>query len=211
MRSTVIVDLECVGIDTAGDYVEPVSAPANYKDPEKIAAYMDEARAAQIAKCALDPDLARIVALGVANENGIAVSVNRDEDEERAILGTFWAAHDGATYITFNGHGYDLPMLMRRSLYLGVGYPAINIDRYRSPHIDLMQRLTFNGVLKPHSLKFYCKRFGIPVDDAISGADIPALVKAGEWDKVRAHCESDVRLTYALAARLGYVERVEAA
>ncbi len=55
------------------------------------------------------------------------------------------------------------------------------------------------------SLHAFCKRFGIPVTDTISGADIPALVAAGEWDQVKAHCISDVEATLALARRLGVV------
>ena len=34
--SALIVDIECVGIDTASDYLEPIEAPSNYKDAAKI-------------------------------------------------------------------------------------------------------------------------------------------------------------------------------
>jgi hypothetical protein len=74
-----------------------------------------------------------------------------------------------------------------------------------------MQVLTFKGAIAARSLKWFAKRFQIPVDDAISGKEIGALVAAGEWDAVRAHCLSDIRLTRALAQRLGYWQKAVAA
>ena len=38
------------------------------------------------------------------------------------------------------------------------------------------------------------------------GAIVPALVAAGEWEKVVAHVTSDLHLTVALARRLGIVQ-----
>jgi DNA polymerase III epsilon subunit-like protein len=82
--------------------------------------------------------------------------------------------------------------------------PNIQIDRYKHPHvIDLMALLNLDGRLKSHSLRFYANRFGIPVDDESTGADIGALVEADNWQAVEAHCASDVAATYALAKRMG--------
>ena len=74
----------------------------------------------------------------------------------------------------------------------------------KGEHIDLMEKLSFNGRIKAHSLAFYCKRFGIPHDDTLKGEDMPALAVAGEWEKIRAHVLDDVTSTYLLAQRLGY-------
>lgn len=205
-----IVDIEAASIDGAADFLEPVSAPANYKDPAKIADYIAEAQQAALSKCALDPDLARIVAVGIADplDGGVQVITARTEAEERALLTLTWQALAGQTTIVgYNILGYDLPVLLRRSLYLGVQAPAIQIDKYRHPSvIDLMQLLSFNGAIKFRGLKFYAKRFGLPCEDTVSGADIPALVAAGDFAKVESHVTSDVRLTLALAARLGVVK-----
>jgi hypothetical protein len=62
----------------------------------------------------------------------------------------------------------------------------------------------------PRRLKSYAKRYGLEVEDQIDGKEIPALVQAGDWDAVRSHIESDVRLTVALAQRLGVMRKVEA-
>ena len=61
----IVLDLESHAIPDAATYLtEPVEAPSNYKDPEKIAAYIKDAKQAQLDKAALDIDLARIVCLG---------------------------------------------------------------------------------------------------------------------------------------------------
>ena len=94
-------------------------------------------------------------------------------------------------------------MLLRRSLYLGVRAPLFSLNKYRPGSIvDLMQRLAYQGTLPYRSLAFYCTRFGIVVPDAVTGADIGALVAAGEWSQVHDHVRADVTKTTALAQRV---------
>lgn len=213
--STTLVDIECVGIDTASDYLEPIEAPSNYKDAVKIEAYIAEATARAIDRCGLDPDLCRIVALGHGEATGKdSVILCRDEETEAAALAAFWKRVTNAagvvnTLVSFNGFSYDLPVLMRRSQLLGVDHPVISLDRYRSPHMDLMQRLTFNGAIKAHSLKFYASRFGMPVEDTVDGSQIAALVKAGNFQAVEDHCRSDLALTRFVAQKLRLIPRTE--
>jgi predicted PolB exonuclease-like 3'-5' exonuclease len=211
-----LVDLETVGIDTASDYLEPIEAPSNYKNPEAIEKYIKDATAKALDRCALDVDLCRIVALGhgEADWNSDHVIICRDEETEAAALESLAkqitnVAGVVQTLISFNGFGYDLPVLMRRAQYLGVTFPLLNLDRYRTSHIDLMQKLTFNGAIKAHSLKFYCSRFGLPVEDNIDGSQIAALVKAGDWAAVESHCRSDLKLTRFLAQKLRLIPAVE--
>lgn len=213
--SALIVDIECVGIDTASDYLEPIEAPSNYKDEAKIAAYIAEHTAKAVERCGLDPDLARIVALGHGEATGDDhVILCRDEETERAALQAFWkhvtnAAGVVRTLVGFNSFGYDLPVLMRRSQLLGVDHPVLSLDRYRSQHIDLMQRLTWNGAIKAHSLKFYASRFGMPVEDNVDGSQIAELVKKGDWAGVESHCRSDLALTRFLAQKLKLIPSAE--
>lgn len=214
----IVVDVETHAIDTAGDFVESASAPGNYKDPEKIAAYIAEANAKAVLNAGLDPDLARIVCIGWQTDDNphVASVCCRTEEAEANALAYFWGETRGANLITFNGLKFDLPFLLRRSLYLGVKAPALNLDRYRSPHVDLMQVLSFNGTITAHSLKFYAKRLGLEHDDT-SGKDIAALVNAAQkatdpatvnacWHAIEMHCTGDVRLTYQIAQRLEVIE-----
>ena len=212
--SPMIVDIECVGIDTASDFLEPVEAPSNYKDPLKIDAYIKEATAKAVERCGLDPDLCRIVALGHGEPDGKDhVILCRDEETEAAALEAFWKQVTNGistrTLVSFNGFSYDLPVLMRRSQYLGVSFPLLNLDRYRSPHIDLMQRLTWNGAIKAHTLKFYAARFGMPVEDNVDGSQIAELVKAGDWAGVEGHCRSDLAITRFIAQKLKLIPAAE--
>ena len=66
-----------------------------------------------------------------------------------------------------------------------------------------MQTLAYQGTLAYRSLEFYCKRFGIVVPDEVTGADIGALVAAGEWRRVHDHVRADVEKTTELARRVG--------
>ena len=66
-----------------------------------------------------------------------------------------------------------------------------------------MQVLAYQGTLTYRSLGFYCTRFGVEVEDAVTRADIGALVAAGEWSQVHDHVRADVAKTTALARRIG--------
>jgi uncharacterized protein YprB with RNaseH-like and TPR domain len=207
-----VIDIETTGLPDAAEYAtEPISAPSNWKDPEKIAAYVAEKQAEQINKAGLDLDLCRVVAVGLQREGaaGVQVLTAGDEAEERGLLTALWSQLlkvQHPVLVGFNHVGFDLPVLMRRSQYLNVAYPRLSLDKYRTPHIDIMAHLTWHGLVRARSLKFYARRFGIPFDDAVSGADIPKLVESGDWNKVIAHVSSDVELTAALARRIGVLE-----
>ena len=72
-----------------------------------------------------------------------------------------------------------------------------------------MQVLAYQGTLTYRSLGFYCTRFGVEVEDAVTGADIG--VAAGEWSAVHDHVRADVAKTTALARRVGVLTREDRA
>lgn len=207
-----IIDIETYPLGNCGDYLDlsDISAPANYKDEAKIAAYIAEKKAEIVAKAALDLDLCAIVAVGWLREdwNEPLVFTASDTNEEAHILRSFWNELDNRVTVGFNQREFDLPILLRRSLYLGVHAPTLNLDKYRSPHIDLMQQLSYNGTKTKRSLNWYCKRFNldVPCDDN-TGKDIAQLVTEGKWDAVAAHCRADVLKTKALAERMGLLKQ----
>ena len=123
------------------------------------------------------------------------------------MLEWFWDfVGPGVELVGYNCLSFDLPVLLRRSLYVGVPTPQLQIDKYRHDGIiDLLAVLSHNGQQPMRSLNFYAKRFRILHDDSVSGAEIPALAAAGEWDQIAAHCRADVQTTAALAARMGLI------
>jgi uncharacterized protein YprB with RNaseH-like and TPR domain len=217
-----ILDIETVGLPDARFWLddEPITAPASYKDPVKIADYIAKAQASRLDKLALDIDCNRIVAFGWveagAGDPVVHLASNEFEEREGLKLVASEIQSDSRTrLVTFNGHRFDLPTLMRRAMYLDVQFPTLNIDRYRSEHLDLWQVLSFKGALSAHSLKFYAKRLGIGTLDKVSGIDIGKLVAEDtqeSWQAIHDHVLSDIGLTHALAMRLKLVPaRVEVA
>lgn len=202
----IVIDIETVASPEAGTFLDPVKAPSNYKDAAKIAAYCQEKQTELVDRAGLEPDLCEVVAIGYRyNSDPIATVGTRKDGEEGELLTELWKHVDRRALIGFNILGFDLPVLIRRSQLLGVTYPDLNLDRYRTPHIDLLERLTFHGKLTYRSLAFYCRRFGIPCEDTSTGKDIAALVAANDWAAVAWHCRSDVEKTAALAARLHWL------
>ena len=138
----------------------------------------------------------------------VTVLLCQTEDDERRALTRLveeiLGQYDDATAIVgFNCLAYDLPLLWRRCQYLGLPVPQVRIDKYRPGRVrDLLRILSWDLLVKPHSLRFYSKRFGLDVMDTTTGADVADLVAAGNWDAVRRHCESDILLTEQLAVRL---------
>jgi predicted PolB exonuclease-like 3'-5' exonuclease len=207
-----ILDLETIAIPDAASLVEPVEAAKNLKDPEKIAADIAKKTADQIDKAALYPWTARIIAAGWCETPGDAVevrTVNADALEATLLRELAERIIDQGyvvPIVTFNGLGFDLPVLMARARLLGVSFPALDVSRFKSPHPDLLKILTFDGAIPPRSLKWFAKRFGLNTDDAFSGREIAQLYEDGNWDAIRAHVTSDVTLTRQLAERVGVVK-----
>ena len=213
----IVIDIETTASPDAESFLDPVKAPANYKDEAKIAAYKTEKLTEIVGKAALEADLCEVVAVGwwLEGSQSQPTSYTRADLSETDLLFSLWAAvelpeEDAGirSVVGFNSLGFDLPVLIRRSQLLGIRAPFVNLDKYRTPHIDLIHRLTFNGTLTYRSLAFYCRRFGIPCADTIASADIGALVAAGDWEGVKAHNLADVEKTARLAYRLGLLASV---
>ena len=211
-RPWMAFDIETCPMPSCGDYLtDPIEAPANYKDPDKIAKYIEERRQKQIADAGLDLDLCEVVAVGIALPVGIVYAQTRASNSEEDMLRGLWsfvknAQAQAGVLVGFNCLGFDLPVLLRRSLYLGIPTPQIAIDKYRHEGvIDVAHELTFGGRMTWRSLAFYCTRFGIPYDDSVDGSQIAQLVASGQWDAIEGHVRSDVTATAALAARCGFI------
>lgn len=208
--------------------LEPIEPDSRLKDPAKvaenlakverlraerpaeIAASIKERTEARNAELGLDPDCNVIAAVGyhvIGNGDPFCDVTHGDEKTEGDAIEHLWwefNKNPDTRIVSFFGRSFDLPVLLRRSMYLGIKHPKLNLDRWKSPHIDVWDALTYGGALrKARSLSFYAKRMGFTTLDKVDGADVAKLAKAGDWEAIKQHCLSDVGLTHALANRLG--------
>jgi hypothetical protein len=213
-----VFDIETAPVIGLENFIEGGEPPKNYKNADAIERWKTAALESEGKEAALDPDLCRIVALSYASDQDHEPEtwLATTEQEEKTLLERWWSRlRDGGTTsirhtVGFNILEFDWPIVLRRCLYLDVKNPGVSIDRFRHPSVtDLKRMLDFNGLFrfqKGRTLSFYLKRFGIPSDDAFTGAQIPDLVAQGKWDAVKSHVEADVRGELALAERIGAIE-----
>lgn len=125
---------------------------------------------------------------------------------EKEILEKFWQAIAYANkFVTFNGRGFDCPVLMLRSAMLKVK-PSKNLMPYRysaEQHIDLLEQLTFYNSVRKFNLDFFCKAFGIqsPKASGITGHDIAPMYKENKFEEIAKYCAGDLFATRELYLR----------
>ena len=115
------------------------------------------------------------------------------------------------TLVTWNGRGFDLPVIAARCLRHGVAFRPYYDSRdvrYRfSPdgHLDMMDFLADFGASKAAKLDVAAKLVGMPGKVGIDGKDIGPFIHAGRLAEVQAYCMSDVLQTAAVFLRLELV------
>jgi len=110
--------------------------------------------------------------------------------------------------VTWNGRGFDLPVLALRALrfgldfrwyYRGEGY------RYRfteEGHLDLADVISDHGAARMTSLDGAARTIGLPgKQDGVDGSQVEGLFHAGQLDALRRYCLSDVVQTAFLFLR----------
>lgn len=206
------------------DLPAPEVATGNIKDPAKIAEKLAEAKRRQIARMALDPHFGRVLAWAVVGEANIHTETmirlpgQEPDAAERALLLRVWELLSKAEQLyTFNGAGFDLPFLMRRSLLLGVPPYRIEVDKYRvrnfaGAHVDLYQLLQAwevgNGQGNPlgyaRDQAFYAQAIlgSPPPYGDIDKNKLGELYAAGELETIHQLVTWDATTTWQLAQRL---------
>lgn len=207
--SSIYLDIETAPIVNAAEFIEEPEAPANYKDPVKIAAYIADAKQNAINRCALDFGLLRIVAIAIGGfspegEPHITTHLCQTPEAEAEALRMAWTACEdafkqGGMVVGFNLSTFDLPAMITRSWILGVNPAMDEVRRYNDPHVtDLLTITSFGNPEKRHRLAWWAKRMGWVTGDTHTGAEVPALVEAGDWDAIAEHVTADVRVTMRL-------------
>jgi predicted PolB exonuclease-like 3'-5' exonuclease len=169
------------------------------------------------------PPLNKIVTLGcllledyVPRRLGV---VGEGRNDEGAILADFahWLDSKKPTVVTWNGRGFDMPVITSRALRHGISMPWWFTDRntrYRysaEGHFDLMDFLNDFGAAKSARLDVYAKLVGFPGKVGVDGSQVAPLVHAGKLDEVNTYCLCDVVQTAAVFLRVellrGNIER----
>ena len=185
-----------------------------------------EEREAVSERTALYPGLGKVIAIGmwlVEEQRGMLLLEGEtcaphdwekvphskiQRGSELQLLEAFWQLVNrrGLRLVSYNGRGYDGPVLMTRSAQLGVR-PTLNLAGYRydlSAHTDLMEVFSFQGAARDHySLDYWCRRFDIESPKgSIDGSQVGRAYREGRIEEIGEYCLRDVRATAALYRKL---------
>ncbi len=135
--------------------------------------------------------------------------VGRDSNDEREILFEFIELVEkyNPTLVSYNGRGFDLPVIACRALRHGLTFAAYyqrRDMRYRfsdAGHLDLMDYLADFGASRATRLDVMAKLCGMPGKVGVDGKDVGPMVHRGEIEKVRDYCLCDVVQTAGVFLR----------
>jgi hypothetical protein len=222
-KPTLVFDIEVAGF--AWEEIDEITR--NYlvsreKDPKLVEAVPE--------RTALCPGLGKVIAIGIwkiepgsEDDTGLLLlegePAERREWEkvprssilrgsERDLLAMFWriVSDRRRRLVSFNGRGYDGPVLMTRSAQLATA-PTRNLVPYRydlGDHCDLMDVLSFQGAARERfSLDYWCRRFDVESPKGkIDGSQVARAYREGRIEEIGEYCLRDVRATAELYRRL---------
>ncbi|MBI4514630.1 MAG: 3'-5' exonuclease [Deltaproteobacteria bacterium] len=133
------------------------------------------------------------------------------ELSEAEVVRRFWAEVEAmdAKLVSFNGRGFDLPVLELQALRHGVAAPRYFNERYglryrySDQQYDLHDFLTNAGAVRLRGgLDMLSKLIGLPGKTTVRGEQVEALWGAGETQAISRYCRRDVIQTYLLLLRV---------
>ncbi len=164
--------------------------------------------------------LHRIVAIStmLRTKESIKVwSLGASDSSEKEIITRFFDGIDRylPTLVSWNGSGFDLPVLHYRSLLHGVNARRYwetgeddrefrfnnYLSRYHWRHIDLMDILAGFNMRAAASLESTAVMLGFPGKLGMSGDRVWETFQHGEIDRIRNYCETDVLNTFLVYLR----------
>jgi len=141
-----------------------------------------------------------------------------DKDEAR-LIGDFMASlpqehgGKGPVLVSFNGGGFDLPILRYRALAQRLSVPSMFRGsgrdywyRFGWDHIDLCDMLSGFGASARPSLNEMAALLDVPAKlDGMDGSKVEAFAAAGRLDDIASYCLGDVITTFRLLLRFALV------
>lgn len=164
--------------------------------------------------------LHRIVAISVALRSGDRFkiwSLGTEDSTERELIERFFDGVDrySPTLVSWNGGGFDLPVIHYRSLLHGVSAPRYwetgdddtsfrwnnYLNRFHARHTDLMDVLSGYQMRAVAPLDEVATLLGLPGKLGMHGSKVWVNYQAGEVSAIRNYCETDVLNTFLLYLR----------
>jgi predicted PolB exonuclease-like 3'-5' exonuclease len=123
----------------------------------------------------------------------------------REIVNQFWFSfsHYKAKLVTFNGRGFDLPLLELAAFRHGISARDHYLarDRYRGP-IDLMDWFTNFGACRlTGGLNLLAKLLGKPGKMEVTGEQVYRMYQEGKLQEINDYCLCDTLDTYFVFLR----------
>jgi predicted PolB exonuclease-like 3'-5' exonuclease len=195
-------------------------APASVSDAQLHTAWLAE-RQEKGQSDFMPLHLQRVLVISVVfrNAEGLRIHsfVDRDGQSEGKVVQTFFHAIEKHTpqLVSWNGSGFDLPVLHYRGLRHGVEagkYWDLGeddrefkwnnyISRYHMRHLDLMDLLAMYSPKNNAPLDAMAKLCGFPGKLGMDGSQVHAQYLAGQLEDIRRYCETDVMNTYLVYCR----------
>lgn len=161
----------------------------------------------------------RVVSISAVMADGfgrfLRVSTLEGENERDKIAKFLAFIEDfNPRLVSFNGRGFDLPMIMARAMCYDLSAAAYfetndrdnnksKWENYRSRydgrfHLDLLDHISDFGAVRGLKLDHICASVGLPGKYDVHGDQVLQLYYGGEQAKIDEYCRSDVLNTYWL-------------
>ncbi|KTD22815.1 3'-5' exonuclease [Legionella lansingensis] len=164
--------------------------------------------------------LQKIVAISLVLSQGSQLkvwSLGDEASDEKDLIHRFFSGIEKytPTLVSWNGCGFDLPVLHYRSLLHGISAPIYwengenqqhfrwnnYLNRFHYRHLDLMDILAAYQSKAYAPLDEIASMLGFPGKMGMSGAKVWEQYRLGNLKNIRDYCETDVLNTYCVYLR----------
>lgn len=222
MVPCLVFDLETIP-DVAG--LRALYEPAEDLSDDEFVAQVLAERKEKTGSEFLPHHLQKVAVVGCVfrDDKGFRVKTLGDADaDEATMIRQFFKIIDYYTpqLISWNGSGFDLPVLHYRSLIHGISASRYwdtgeenrdfkfnnYLSRYHSRHLDLMDVLAGYTGRANAPLDQLAKLCGFPGKLGMDGSQVWPAWQDGRADEVRAYCETDVVNTWLMYCRFRLIK-----
>ena len=216
--SYLVFDVEAVA---DGELIRSAKYPELGLSPAEAIRKFQEERMAEYGRDILPPTWMLPISVAIAKiDSGFRlldlVVLDAPGYRPHVIADQFWKGwkhYDQPTLVTFNGRGYDLPVLELAAYRFGITLPEwFNVEarsydqaRYRyniHAHIDLMDLVSNFGASRVNGgLNLLANLIGKPGKTGVDGSMVQGFYDEGRVEEINDYCRCDVLDTYFVFLR----------